>query len=47
MAIKNSLSFNLFLYFILIVKIAFLITILLSITSKRSGSIKEADINIL
>ena len=43
MAIKNSLSFNLFLYFILIVKIAFLITILLSITSKRSGSIKEAE----
>jgi len=43
MAMKNSFSFDLFLYFILVVKIAFLITIFLSITSKRSGSIEEAE----
>ena len=41
MAMKNSLSFELFLYFILIVKIAFLITILLTVKSKRTGSIEE------
>ena len=43
MSVKSSFSFNLFLYFILFVKIAFLITILLSVRAKRSGSIEEAE----
>jgi Na+/proline symporter len=43
MAMKNSFSFELFLYFILIVKIAFLITVLLTVISKRNGSIEEID----
>ena len=43
MAMKNSFSFDLFLYFILVVKIAFLITILLSVVAKRSGSKEEVE----
>jgi hypothetical protein len=43
MSVKNSFSFDLFLYFILVVKIAYLITILLSVRAKRSGSKEDEE----
>jgi len=43
MSIKTSIAFELFLFFILAVKLAFIITILLSVVAKRSGSKEEVE----
>ena len=43
MSIKTSIAFELFLFFILGVKLAFIITILLGVVAKRNGSKEEVE----